>query len=131
MATIKDLEFAAMWLKSYEYGDDEETKATVERAVAFLDKEINKRKNKKGNAMNWQLDPNDPYVWQIEGSPFGVEKIDRGVYVPFRLWNKARVSVGIYSDSGRKTLTFSTRQEAMKYTEEAFKEYKSRIIASA
>ncbi len=47
MATIKDLEFAALWLESYEYGDDEETKGKVERAVAFLDKEINKRKSKK------------------------------------------------------------------------------------
>lgn len=81
--------------------------------------------------INWKLDPNDPYVWQIEGAPFGVEKIDRGAYAPFRLWNKNRVCVGIYSDSGRKTLTFTTRREAMKYTEEAFKEYQSRIIASA
>lgn len=47
MATIKDLEFAALWLESYEYGDDEATKGKVERAVAFLDKEINKRKSRK------------------------------------------------------------------------------------
>lgn len=81
--------------------------------------------------MNWQLDPNNPYVWQIEGAPFGVEKIDRGAYAPFRLWNKSRICVGIYSKSGRTMLTFPTKKAAMKYTEDAYKHYLSTAITSA
>lgn len=49
MTTIKDLEFAVLWLECYEYGDDQEIKGKIERAIAFLDKEINKR-NKKARS---------------------------------------------------------------------------------
>ncbi len=78
--------------------------------------------------MNWKLDPNDPYVWQVEGTPFGVEKIDRATYAPFRLWNNRRVYVGEYDDKGRKDLIFRSQREAFAYVEEAVKEYKSQII---
>lgn len=48
VATIADLEFAAMWLECYEAGDDKEISDKVKRAIEFLDKEINKRQARKG-----------------------------------------------------------------------------------
>jgi hypothetical protein len=80
--------------------------------------------------MNWKLDPNDPYVWQVEGAPFGVDNIDLDAYAPFRLWNNRRVYVGKYTDKGRKDLTFRSRREAMDYVEEAVREYQSQIITA-
>ena len=80
--------------------------------------------------MNWKLDPNDPYAWQVEGTPFGVDNVDLGVYAPFRLWNNRRVYVGEYTDKGRKDLTFRSCREAMAYVEEAVKEYQSQIITA-
>ena len=73
--------------------------------------------------MNWKLDTNNPYVWQVEGAPFGVEKIDTAYYVPFRLWGKSRVYVGSYSERGRTDLFFTNRREAFAYVEKAVKEY--------
>jgi hypothetical protein len=81
--------------------------------------------------MNWKLDTDNPYVWQVEGTPFGIEKIDHAYYVPFRLWNKARLYVGAFQAGKRESVTFSSRQEAMKYVEEAVKEYQNRIIVGA
>ena len=78
--------------------------------------------------MNWQLDPNDPYVWQVEGFPFGIEKIDNACFVPFRLWGKARLYVGKYTDKGRENLLFRSRREAKAYVEEAVKKYEKSII---
>lgn len=78
--------------------------------------------------MNWKLDTDNPYVWQVEGTPFGVEKIDNACYAPFRLWNSNRVYVGEYTDKGRKDLAFRSRREAMAYVEEAVKEYKSKEV---
>lgn len=80
--------------------------------------------------MNWKLDPNDPYIWQVEGTPFGVEKIDNACYAPFRLWNNRRVYIGRYTNEGRKDLTFRSRREAMAYVEEAVREYQSQIITA-
>ena len=80
--------------------------------------------------MNWKLDTDNPYVWQVEGTPFGVEKIDHAYYVPFRLWNSNRVYVGEYTDKGRKDLAFRSRREAMAYVEEAVKNYQSQIITA-
>lgn len=78
--------------------------------------------------MNWKLDTENPYVWQVEGTPFGVEKIDRNAYAPFRLWGKARLKVGEYTEQGRKDLLFRSRREAMAYVEEAVKNYRASII---
>lgn len=79
--------------------------------------------------MNWKLDPNDPYVWQVEGTPFGVEKIENACYAPFRLWNKARLYVGAFGKSGkRENVLFSSRREAMTYVEKAVKEYQAQAI---
>ena len=80
--------------------------------------------------MNWKLDPSDPYVWQVEGTPFGVDNVSRGVYAPFRLWNGNRVYIGEYTDKGRADLTFRSRREAMAYVEEAVKGYQSQIITA-
>jgi hypothetical protein len=80
--------------------------------------------------MNWKLDPNDPYAWQVEGTPFGVDNVDLDTYAPFRLWNNRRVYVGEYTDKGRKDLTFRSRREAMDYVEKAVKEYQANIITA-
>ena len=80
--------------------------------------------------MNWKLDPNDPYAWQVEGTPFGVDNVSRGVYAPFRLWNNRRVYIGEYTSEGRKDLTFSSRREAMAYVEKAVREYQANIITA-
>lgn len=80
--------------------------------------------------MNWKLDTENPYVWQVEGTPFGVDNVSRGAYAPFRLWNNRRVYVGEYTDKGRKDLTFRSRREAMAYVEKAVKEYQSQIITA-
>ena len=79
--------------------------------------------------MNWKLDTENPYVWQVEGTPFGVEKIDRNTYVPFRLWGKARLYVGAFGESGkRENVLFRSRREAMAYVEKAVKQYQANII---
>lgn len=80
--------------------------------------------------MNWKLDPNDPYAWQVEGTPFGVDNVDFDTYAPFRLWNNRRVYVGEYTEQGRTDLTFSSRREAMAYVEKAVKNYQSQIITA-
>lgn len=78
--------------------------------------------------MKWQLDPNDPYAWQVGGFPFGVEKIDTACYVPFRLWGKARLYVGQQTARGRENILFRSRREAFAYVEEAVKKYEKSII---
>lgn len=78
--------------------------------------------------MNWKLDTGNPYVWQVEGAPFGVEKIDTAIYAPFRLWNNRRVYVGSYSERGRADLLFTNRREAFAYVEEAVRRYKESVI---
>ena len=80
--------------------------------------------------MNWKLDPNDPYAWQVEGTPFGVDNVSRGVYAPFRLWNNRRVYIGEYTEQGRTDLTFRSRREAMAYVEKAVKQYQANIITA-
>ena len=79
---------------------------------------------RKAEKMNWKLDTFNLYIWNLENSPFGIEKIDKGVYLPFRLWGKARV----YVRKDNENLVFSTRQQAMKYTEGAYKVYLSKVI---
>ena len=78
--------------------------------------------------MKWQLDPNDPQVWQVEGFPFGVECLDHGKYAPFRLWGKSRIYVFEYTDKGRKDLVFRFRRDALAYVEEAVKKYEKSIV---
>jgi len=80
--------------------------------------------------MNWKLDTDNPYVWQVEGTPFGVEKIDHACYAPFRLWNGNRVYIGEYTDKGRSDLTFRLRREAMAYVEEVVKNYRDSIVTA-
>lgn len=80
--------------------------------------------------MNWKLDTDNPYVWQVEGTPFGVEKIDHACYAPFRLWNSNRLYVGEYTEQGRKDLLFRSRRKAMDYVEKAVKSYRASIITA-
>lgn len=48
MATINDLEFAITWLSCYdEAEDDQENIKAKANAIAFLEKEINKRIKRK------------------------------------------------------------------------------------
>ena len=78
--------------------------------------------------MNWKLDENDPYTWQVEGAPFGVEKIDRAHYVPFRLWGSSRLYV-MDRENRNENLYFTSRRDAFAYVEGAVKSYLSTIIA--
>lgn len=74
--------------------------------------------------MNWKLDTESLYVWNVEGTPFGVEKIDGNTYAPFRLWGKARA----YVTREGEPLTFGSRREAMRYVEQAVKQYQESVI---
>lgn len=74
--------------------------------------------------MNWKLDTTSLYIWNVEGAPFGVEKIDRGAYAPFRLWNKNRT----YVTKAGKPLLFSSKREAIEYVEKAAKEYLCKVV---
>jgi hypothetical protein len=76
--------------------------------------------------MNWKLDTISLCVWNLEGTPFGVEKIDRGAYVPFRLWGI--YNARIYVTKEGKPLLFTSKDEAMRYTEEKAKQYLSTVI---
>jgi hypothetical protein len=74
--------------------------------------------------MNWKLDTNSLYIWRIEGTPFGVEKVDNAYYLPFRMWGNARVYVTAFN----KELSFRSRREAMAYTEKAVRIYQGAVI---
>lgn len=81
--------------------------------------------------MNWKLET-DLFYWQVEGTPFGVEKIDSSCYVPFRLWGRERVYMGVYDHNGkRKDLIFSSRREAMRFVEGKVKEYLESVITAS
>ena len=58
--------------------------------------------------------------WQIDGTPFGIEKIDHRDYVVFRLWGKTRVYI---RDTG-----FSSRDMACLYLADMVEKYNSSII---
>ena len=77
--------------------------------------------------MNWKLDTVNLYVWTVDSTPFGVEKIDNNLYVPFRLWSKSKV----YVTNNGDVVSFSSRREAMRYVEKAVREYQERIVVSA
>lgn len=59
-------------------------------------------------------------AWQIDGAPFGIEKIDHRDYVVFRLWGNARVYI---RDTG-----FSSREMACLYLESMVEKYRASII---
>lgn len=61
-------------------------------------------------------------AWQVDKTPFGIEKIDRGDYVVFRLWNNNRVYL---RDTG-----FTSRDMACLYLEEIVKNYRASIITA-
>jgi hypothetical protein len=85
--------------------------------------------------MKWIADDRGWKGWRIEGTPFGVEMVDRACYVPFRLWNETRLYVRA-NESGlaqnrNENLTFTSKAEAFAYVEEAVKKYQKQIIISA
>lgn len=80
--------------------------------------------------MKWIADDRGWKGWRIEGTPFGVEMVDRACYVPFRLWNDNRLYVRDEQDRG-DNLTFTSKAEAFAYVEEAVKKYQKQIIISA
>lgn len=59
-------------------------------------------------------------AWQIDGAPFGIEKIDNRDYVVFRLWGNARVYI---RDTG-----FTSRDMALLYLENMVEKYRASII---
>lgn len=59
-------------------------------------------------------------AWQIEGTPFGIEKIAPRDYVVFRLWGKARIYI---RDTG-----FTSRDMALLYLEDMVEKYRASII---
>lgn len=66
-----------------------------------------------------ELDGGFP-AWQIDGAPFGIEKIDHRDYVVFRLWGNARVYI---RDTG-----FSSREMACLYLESMVEKYRASIV---
>lgn len=63
--------------------------------------------------------------WQVEGTPFGIEKIAPRDYVVFRFWGGARVYMSVTKDKG-----FTSRDMALLYLEGKVKEYKENIITA-
>ena len=85
--------------------------------------------------MKWIEDNREWKGWRVEGTPFGVEMVDKGFYVPFRLWNETRLYVRA-NESGlaqnrNENLTFTSKAEAFAYVEEAVRKYQGTIIVSA
>ena len=79
--------------------------------------------------MKWIEENNGWKGWRVDGTPFGVEMVDRACYAPFRLWNRNRIYV--MGDDYRDNLIFTSKAKAFAYVEEAVKNYKSRIVISA
>lgn len=59
-------------------------------------------------------------AWQIDGAPFGIEKIAPRDYVVFRLWGNRRVYI---RDAG-----FTSRDMALLYLENMVEKYRASII---
>ena len=59
-------------------------------------------------------------AWQIDGAPFGIEKIAPRDYVVFRLWGNRRVYI---RDTG-----FTSRDMACLYLEDMVRKYRASII---
>lgn len=60
--------------------------------------------------------------WQVEGTPFGIEKIANRDYVVFRLWGKNRIYI---REDG-----FTSRDMALLYLEEMVRKYRESIITA-
>jgi len=60
--------------------------------------------------------------WQIDGAPFGIEKIAPRDYVIFRLWGKKRIYI---REDG-----FTSRDMALFYLEEMVRKYRASIITA-
>ena len=60
--------------------------------------------------------------WQVEGTPFGIEKIAPRDYVVFRFWGKNRIYM---RDTG-----FTSRDMALLYLEEMVRKYRESIITA-
>lgn len=80
--------------------------------------------------IKWIEDNRQWKGWRVEGTPFGVEMVDRACYAPFRLWNENRLYIRAEQDRN-ENLIFTSKREAFAYVEEAVKKYKSQIIVSA
>lgn len=59
-------------------------------------------------------------AWQIDGTPFGIEKIAPRDYVIFRLWGNARVYI---REDG-----FTSRDMACLYLEDMVRKYRASIV---
>ena len=63
--------------------------------------------------------------WQLEGTPFGIEKIGPRDYVVFRLWGRERVYLSVTRDKG-----FTSREFSQLYLEEKAREYEKSIVVA-
>ena len=61
--------------------------------------------------------------WQLEGTPFGIERIGPRDYVVFRVWGRERCYLSITKDKG-----FTSRNFSQLYLEEKAREYEESII---
>lgn len=60
--------------------------------------------------------------WRVDGSPFGIEKIDARDFVIFRLWANRRVYL--------RRDGFSSRAMALRYLEPMVSNYRNSIITA-
>lgn len=63
--------------------------------------------------------------WQLEGTPFGIEKIGPRDYVVFRMWGRERVYLSVTRDKG-----FTSREFSYLYLLEKAREYEKSIITA-
>lgn len=63
--------------------------------------------------------------WQLEGTPFGIEKIAPYDYVVFRMWGRERVYMSITKDKG-----FTSREFSYLYLLEKAREYEESIVVA-
>lgn len=63
--------------------------------------------------------------WQLEGTPFGIERIAPRYYVVFRLWGRERVYLSVTKEKG-----FTSRDFSQLYLEEKAREYEKSIITA-
>ena len=71
----------------------------------------------------------------IEGTPIGIEKLDRGAWLVYRVWGNERAYtthiVFQYGKQVRDTRIFPSRASALEYAQNEAKRYKENIVISA
>ena len=63
--------------------------------------------------------------WQLEGTPFGIERIAPRDYAVFRLWGREKVYLSVTKEKG-----FTSRDLSLLYLEEKAREYEESIVVA-